>query len=462
MIRPAARYLRVENRRESTRGKKEEYLDMVVRQGNLAQPSTETASLRPRVVIIGAGFAGLNVAHELRRADVDVTIVDRNNFHTFQPLLYQVATAYLPAEQVGTNTRTLFQKYGNVEVEVADVEGVDWQTNTLKLENDRTLGFDYLVVATGATTNYFGIPGMAEHAWPLYTLADASLLRRHLLRELEESVLDQKREPHESTIVVIGGGPTGVEMAGALTSMAGDLLHQDAKDLHVVLVEALPRLLNNFSERSGKRALSDLQARGVDVRLGTMVASADENGVTLKDGSRIDSKTIVWAAGVKANELGDRLGLETGRGGAIVVNTDLRTPSHPHVFAAGDGSFIKDAPVPQLAPAAIQGGKHVAKQIVRLTKGKSTERFKYFNKGTMAVIGRGDAVAELPGGLRFGGVFAWLLWLVVHIMYLVGFRNKLKVIIDWGWSYLNSRGSNAVFLRNIAISGNRKLEDSTL
>jgi NADH dehydrogenase len=408
--------------------------------------------------VVGAGFAGLNVVHELRDAKVDITLVDRNNFHTFQPLLYQVATAYLPAEQVGTNIRTLFQNYDNVEVEVADVEGVDWSTNTLQLEHERTVRFDYLVVATGATTNYFDIPGMAQNAWPLYTLADASVLRRHLLADLETSVLDHKRDPHESTIVVIGGGPTGVEMAGALTSMAGDLLHQDAQDLHVVLVEALPRLLNNFSEKSGRRALADLRRRGVDVRLGAMVASADSEGITFKDGTRIDAKTIVWAAGVKANVLGERLGLETGRGGAIVVNPDLRTPSHPHVFAAGDGAFIKDNPVPQLAPAAIQGGKHVGKQIQRLVKGKTTDRFTYRNKGIMAVIGRGNAVAELPGKLKFGGLLAWLLWLVVHVMYLVGFRNKLKVLIDWGWSYVSARGSNAVYVRDMAISGDRDVK----
>jgi NADH dehydrogenase len=407
---------------------------------------------------VGAGFAGLNVVHELRGANVDITLVDRNNFHTFQPLLYQVATAYLPAEQVGTNIRTLFQKYDNVEVEVADVEGVDWDAQILELEHGRTVGFDYLVIATGATTNYFDIPGMSKHAWPLYTLADASVLRRHLLADLENSVLDHKRDPHESTVVVIGGGPTGVEMAGALTSMAGDLLHQDAQDLHVVLVEALPRLLNNFSEKSGQRALADLRRRGVDVRLGAMVASADEEGITFKDGTRIDAKTIVWAAGVKANALGERLGLETGRGGAIIVDTDLRTPARKNVFAAGDGAFIKDNPVPQLAPGAIQGGKQVAKNITLLIKGKPTKKFHYRNKGIMAVIGRGNAVAELPGKLKFGGVLAWLLWLVVHVMYLVGFRNKLKVLVDWGWSYFTARGSNAVYVRDKAISGDRDVK----
>lgn len=436
---------------------------MVVRTGNLAQPASEgsqsaqNGSQRSRVVVIGAGFAGINVVHELRGANVDITLVDRNNFHTFQPLLYQVATASVPAEQVGTNIRTLFRKYDNVDVEVADVEGVDWQTRTLKLEDDRSVQFDYLVVAGGATTNYFDIPGMSDHAWPLYTLADAVVLRRHLLAELERSVLDHKRDPHESTVVVIGGGPTGVEMAGALTAVAGDLLHQDAQDLHVVLVEALPRLLNNFSDKSGERALKDLRRRGVDVRLGAMVASADAEGITFKDGTRIDAKTIVWAAGVKANALGGRLGLETGRGGAIVVNADLRTANHDRVFAAGDVAFIKDAPVPQLAPAAIQGGKHVAKQILRLEKGQPTKRFKYRNKGIMAVIGRGNAVAELPGKLKFGGIIAWLLWLVVHIMFLVGFRNKLKVLIDWGWSYFTGRGSNAVFVREKAISGTRNV-----
>jgi len=405
------------------------------------------SSSRPKVVILGGGFAGLNTAHALRDVDVDIWIVDRNNHHTFQPLLYQVGTASLSAEEVGAALRPIFRSQRNVNVHVGEVVDVDWDDRKVVFSDEFRLSFDYLVVAAGATANFFGIPGLEESSWPLYTLGDAVRLRRHLLAELEASVLDHDHEgEHSSTVVVVGGGPTGVETAGALASMASNLLGEDAKDMHVVLVEASPRLLANFSERSSERALKDLRRRGVDVRLEAIVASADAESVTLKDGTRIESRTIIWAAGVKASPIGGQIGLETGRGGAVVVGRDLQVDGRPGVFACGDVAFIKDNPVPQLAPAAIQGGTHVGKQIARLIEGKKTVPFKYRDKGIMAVLGRGNAVVELPIGPNFGGPIAWVLWLAVHIAYLIGFRNRLKVLVDWGWNYLMARRSGAILV----------------
>lgn len=416
-------------------------------------PTDSVASRRPRVVIVGAGFAGLNAAHALRHADVDVMIVDKNNFHTFQPLLYQVSTGYLPAEQVGAALRSVFRGQKNASVRVGKVVAADLDANRLRLADGDELVYDYLVVTAGAKANFFGIPGMEDNSWPLYTLDDAIRLRAHLLNELERADC-APGHAERSTVVVVGGGPTGVEMAGALTAMAPTFIGPHVK-LRVILVEATPRLLGAFSERSSAFALEDLRKRGVEVRLEEAVESADHEGVTLKSGERIETHTIVWGAGVAANNIGTALGLETGRGGRIVVNDDLRVSDRPNVFVAGDVSVTPE-PLPQLAPVAIQGGKHVGKQIVRLLKGKTTERFEYRDKGIMAVLGRGDAVAELPlaprkGGyvkhpLRFAGFPAWVLWIGVHIIYLIGFRNRIKVVVDWAWDYFTSRGSGAILI----------------
>jgi NADH:ubiquinone reductase (H+-translocating) len=414
----------------------------------------------PRVVILGAGFAGINAAHGLRNTNCKVTVIDRNNFHTFQPLLYQVATAYLGAEEVGAAVRSIFRRQPNVGLRVGEVVGADWDKRVVQMQDGAEVPFDYLVVAGGSKVNYFGIPGLEEHAWPLYTLADAMLLRQELLFRLEESVRPSNQEHRDSTVVVVGGGPTGVETAGALASMAHDLLGAEAQKLHVVLVEAIPNLLNAFSERSQKVALEDLRKRGVDIRLNTAVKGADAEGVTLADGERIDTKIVVWAAGVSASGIGAAMGLETGRGGSVIVGPDLQVVGKPGVFAAGDIASIAPVPSsgqpPLLAPNAIQAGRHVGAQIRRLIDGRSTSAYKYRDKGILAVLGRGDAVAEVPlpvgdkgrRPLKFGGRLAWALWLGVHVVYLIGFRNRLKVMIDWGWNFLTSRGSSAIMLRS--------------
>jgi len=411
---------------------------------------------RPNVVVVGGGFAGLNAVHALRHADADVTLVDARNYHTFQPLLYQVATAYLPAEEVGTTLRAIFRRQRNVTVRLGTVTTIE-AGDVVRLDAGDLLPFDYLIVAAGAESNYFGIAGMEQHAWPLYTLPDAARLRARLLA-LEYTQTGQPASP--ATVVVVGGGPTGVETAGALATMTSEQVGPRA-GLHVVLVEAAARLLSaGFTARSSQRACADLRGRGVEIRLGVPVASADEHGVTLADGSRIEAAVVVWAAGVHANALGGRLGLETGRQRRILVDNELRVPGHDRVFAAGDISATPtrtDATaLPMLAPAAIQTGAHAGAQVARLIRGQPLVPFRYRDKGMVAVLGRGDAVAELPllpGAhrssrfrWRFAGRAAWLLWLGVHIVYLIGFRNRLKVLIDWGWTYFTSHGQGALLL----------------
>lgn len=421
-------------------------------------PAAMGGLAQPRVVVLGAGFAGINATHALQGADAAVILLDKNNYHTFQPLLYQVSTGYLAAEEVGAALRTIFRRQPGVTVRMGAVVSVHWADRTLQLHDGSTVGFDYLILAAGAETNYFGIAGMAEHSWPLYTLDDAVRLRLHLLNRLEEAAATPDHAAELITAVVVGGGPTGVETAGALASMGQELVGP-ATALRVILVEALPRLLAAFGPRSSKRALEDLRRRGVEVRLGETVESADAGGVTLADGHRIGTDTVIWAAGVQANPLGAAFGLDVDRRGRILVDPQLQVPGHPNVFAAGDiavPTAAHGAAPPMLASAAIQTGRHAGEQVSRLIAGSPLRPFRYRDKGIMAVLGRGDAVAELPlrpaaGGtsrypLQFDGLFAWLLWLGVHIVYLIGFRNRLKVLVDWGWSYFTSRGAGAILV----------------
>jgi NADH dehydrogenase len=409
-------------------------------------------------VVVGAGFAGLNCVHHLSRDDVEVTLVDRNNFHTFQPLLYQVATSYLPPEQVGATLRSIFRRQDNVRVRVGEVTSVEFEERVVHLRDGGALPYDYLVLAVGATTNFFGIAGMDEHAWPLYTMGDAVRLRLHLLEQLEKAAAEP--DPERSTVVVVGGGPTGVETAGALAEMGHDHIGGDV-EMRVVLVELLPRLLNTFSEQSSRRALKDLRRRGVEVRLNTSVEAADDHGVQLKGGERIATRTVVWGAGVQASPLGRALGLQLGRGGSVVVGPDLRVKGLPvggdRVFALGDLASIDPppptGPPPLVAPNAIQQGKHAGEQIERLLDGKDTEPYAYFDKGILAVIAKGDAVAELPvpgthgHRIKASGFPAWALWAGVHIAYLVGFRNRLKTLTDWLWNFVLTTGGGGILVR---------------
>ncbi len=412
----------------------------------------------PKVVVVGAGFGGLEVARHLAGRPVDLTLVDRNNFHTFQPLLYQVATAGLNAADVANVVRGLFHGQPNVRFRQATVTGVDWANRRVEVEGQPSLPFDHLVLAGGATVHHFGTPGAAEHGFALYTLADAVRLRNHIVERFEVAAAagsggaGSTADPGELTFVVVGGGPTGVETAGALAELFAMVFRKDYPELdvsraRVVLVELQDHLLHPFHPRSRQHALDTLTSRGIEVRLDTSVTEVRPDAVVLGDGEVLPCRTLIWAAGVQANPLAQRLGLELGRGGRIVVAPDLSIPGHPGAWAIGDLAAAQDRGelLPQLAPVAMQSGRHVARQIVRLGEGKPTEPFHYFDKGTMATIGRRAAVAELPGGIRLRGGLAWLAWLGLHLVFLVGKRNRASVLLNWAWNYLTwDRGPRLV------------------
>jgi NADH dehydrogenase len=405
--------------------------------------------VRPQVVVIGAGFGGLAVARGLAKQPVDVTLIDRHNFTTFQPLLYQVATAGLNPADVAHPVRGLFHRQENLRFRQGEVDGVDWEAQRLHLAGQRDVPFDQLVIAVGAVVTWFGVPGAADWALPLYTLDDAVRLRNHILGRFEAADADPSLiDEGALTFVVVGGGPTGVETAGALAELVAVVFRRDYPQLdvgraRVVLVEARDALLAPFKPGSQRHAEETLRARQVEVRLDDTVAEVTEHNVRFSDGAGegevVPAQTVVWAAGVTAHPLAGKLELETSRGGRIVVDGDLAVPDHPGVWVVGDVGAIpgKDgAPLPQLAPVAMQSGAHVAKQIGRQLDGKPLRPFRFHDKGTMATIGRRAAVAELPGGLRLRGTLAWIAWLFLHLLYLAGIRNRASVLLNWAWSYI--------------------------
>jgi NADH dehydrogenase len=421
----------------------------------------------PKVVVVGAGFAGLEVARHLAGQPVDITLVDQHNFHTFQPLLYQVATAGLNAADVANVVRGLFHGQDNLRFRQATVTGVDWDARTVLLDGQPPLPFDHLVLAGGATVTHFGTPGAAEHGFALYTLADAVRLRNHIVERFETADAGlaggQPAAPGDLTFVVVGGGPTGVETAGALSELIAMVFRKDYPELdvsraRVVLVEMQDHLLAPFSPRSRQHALETLTSRGVDVRLGAAVAEVTPDTVVLADGEVLPCRTLVWAAGVQASPLVGAFGLERGRGGRAVVAPDLSVPGRPGVWAIGDLAAAPDRhgdPLPQLAPVAMQSGRHVARQIVRLAEGRPTEPFHYRDKGTMATIGRRAAVAELPGGIRLRGGLAWAAWLGLHLVFLVGKRNRASVLLNWAWNYVTWDRGPRILLRPDVTPGQR-------
>lgn len=424
--------------------------------------------MSPRVVIVGAGFGGMAVADGLKAAPVDITIVDRNNFSTFQPLLYQVATAGLNAADVAYPVRGLFRRQANLSFRQATVEGVDWEGHLLVLD-DGVMAFDHLVIAAGATTNYFGLAGAEEHAFPLYGLRDAIRLRNHILNRFEVADADPLLiDDGALTFVVVGGGPTGVEVAGALVELIDSVLRKDFRDLEtdrarVVLVEAVDHLLPPFSPQSRRHAREILERRGVEVRTATAVERVTATRIHFEGGNFLPSHTLIWAAGVKANPLVADLGLEAGSTGRIVVDADLGIVSQPGSFALGDiaASTTPDGePLPLLAPVAIQAGRHVARQLQRRLDGRPTRPFHYRDKGTMATIGRRAAVAELPLGIKLQGTPAWFAWLGLHLVFLVGNRNRFSVLLNWGWNYLTwDRGPRLILDLIGAAPGVRRPDD---
>lgn len=401
---------------------------------------------RPHVVILGGGFAGLYCARKLARADVRITLVDRRNHHLFQPLLYQVASAVLNPSEIAQPLRSLFGKRGSIEVLLAEAVSVDAEAKRVHLR-DGELSYDYLVVATGTVDAFFGHPEWEEHAVGLKSIEEALEVRRRILFAFEaaERERDPARQREWMTFVLIGGGPTGVEMAGALAeiariTIAHDFRHIDPKNARILLLEGLPRVLPSYPESLSEHARRTLERKGVQVRTGAKVSRIEAHAVWVGE-ERIPTRTILWSAGVSAAPIGETLGAPLGKGGRVKVQPDLTVPGHPEIFVAGDMVSLEQdgKPVPGVAPAAIQMGKHVANSIRRAIAGKPVEPFRYFDKGAFAVIGRNAAVGTVLGKWRLSGFVAWAGWLFIHLLYLVGFRNRFWVFADWAYSYLTVR-----------------------
>lgn len=412
--------------------------------------------VRPHVVVVGGGFGGLAVARGLDKQPVEVTVIDRQNFTTFQPLLYQVATSGLNAADVAHPIRGLFHRQRNLRVQRGEVTAIDWDRRAVRLADEREVPFDHLVLAVGAVATYFGVPGADEHATPLYTLDDAVQVRNHVLERFEAADADPGLvDEGELNFVVVGGGPTGVETAGALAELFSVVFRRDYPTLgvgraRVVLVEAQDALLGPFHPSSQQAALDTLRARQVEVRLDEMVAEVTPDHVRFASGEELPTRTVIWAAGVRAHPLAAALGLPTTRGGRVEVGDDLRVAGHERVWAVGDVAAPRDhrggGPLPQLAPVAMQSGGHVARQIRRLLEGRPTQPFRFHDRGTMATIGRRSAVAELPGRVRLSGTPAWFAWLGLHLLYVAGLRNRLSVLLNWFWAYVTwDRGPRIIF-----------------
>ncbi len=415
------------------------------------------------VVVIGAGFGGIRVARglselDLRRdgveCEVAVTLIDANNFHTFQPLLYQVATAGLDSDDVCFPVRAIIRKHRSTRFVLGAVGAVDLAARTVTIDDGRCIDYDYLVVAAGSVSTNFGIDGVDAHTFALKTIHDALAIRDHLVARFEVAS-SRPSGTVDLGMIVVGGGPTGVEMAGSLRELIDKVLRRDFPEfadelVPITLVEAADRVLGPFHPSLSERARRSLVRRGVDVETGTGVDHVEHETVVLADGRRLTAGTIVWATGVKANPVASLLGVELGRGDRIPVLADLSLVDHPEVFAIGDIALSPTAdgrPLPQVAQPAIQGGKHVALQIAARIEGRPTSPFVYTDKGSMATIGRHQAVTEFPNGLRFHGVAGWVMWLGLHIVYLMGFRNRANVLVNWAWNYVTyDHGSRNLIL----------------
>lgn len=406
--------------------------------------ATAPAAAPKRVVIVGAGFGGLQAARTLKGQGLDVLLVDRHNYHLFQPLLYQVAISALEPNAIAYPIRRTLRHWRGVRFRMAQVRGVDLGQRRLQT-NEGAIDYDYLILAAGSATNFFGNASVEQHAHELKNLDGAVALRNQILRAFEQAAQQSDPAARQAwlTFVVVGGGPTGVEFAGALAELVKRTLARDYDELktdqvRVILCQAGSALLPPFPARLRRYALKRLRRLGVDVRLNTPVASADAEQVQLKDGTVIPARTLLWAAGVAAAPLAAAVAGPKARGGRIPVQPDLSLPGHPEVFVIGDMAYRerRGQPLPQLSQPAIQGGRYAARAIAHRERGERPPRpFRYFDKGTMAVIGRGSAVADVLK-VPFHGVFAWLLWLGVHIFYLIGFRNRLLTMVDWGFDYL--------------------------
>ena len=406
----------------------------------------------PHVVIVGGGFAGMWAARALADAPVRITLLDRGNHHLFQPLLYQVATAGLSAPDIAAPMRHILRRQRNVTVLMEEVSGIDPAAREVRIEGGAPLHYDYVLLASGATHAYFGHDDWAPHAPGLKTLDDALRIRRRILSAFERAEAETDAEARRAllTFAIVGGGPTGVELAGTLAEIARHTLERefrriDPGDARVLLVEAGPRVLSSFPASLSAKARAQLESLGVEVRTGAPVAAIDASGIEV-GGERIAARTVLWAAGVAASPLARSLGVPLDRAGRVLVEPDLSAPGLPDVFVAGDLAALlqEGKPVPGVAPAAKQMGRHVAAAILARLAGKAAPSFRYRDYGNLATIGRMAAVVHL-GRLRLSGALAWWFWLTAHIFFLIGFRNRLVVMLDWTWAYWSyQRGARII------------------
>ncbi|MBV9705852.1 MAG: NAD(P)/FAD-dependent oxidoreductase [Chloroflexi bacterium] len=414
-----------------------------------AKHGTDTAL--PHVVIIGAGFGGLQAAKSLRNVPVRVTVIDRTNYHLFQPLLYQVATAALSPADICSPIRHILKRQENTQVIMAEVTDIDTQQRRVYM-HERSIDYDYLIVATGARENYFGHTAWQALAPGLKTIEDATAIRRSILLafELAEQETDPQRITELLTFIVVGAGPTGVELAGAIAEVAHHALksefrHIDPSMARILLVELGPRILATFPEPLTQRASQELTHLGVEVRTNAPVSGIDESGVVILE-DHIAAKTVLWTAGVLASPAGQWLDAKVDRAGRVEVEQNLSVPNMPNVFVIGDAAKVmqNDKPLPGVAPVAIQQGRYVASVIAQHLAGKQNQPFHYLDKGSLATVGRAYAIVDL-GKLRMAGFIAWLLWLAVHIVYLIDFRNRVLVMLQWAWAYFTwQRGARLI------------------
>lgn len=411
----------------------------------------------PKVFIVGGGFGGLSAAQALAHAPVDIRMSDRRNHHLFQPLLYQVATASLSPADIASPIRSALRGQANCQVALVEITGIDVANRRLMIEPGY-IHYDYLILAAGATHSYFGRDEWEPFAPGLKTIEDATELRRRILLAFESAEFEASPEAQRATLTfaIVGGGPTGVELAGAVQEIAGktipqDYKHIDTRTTRVIIFEGSDRLLHSFAPHLSDRAQRDLEKMGVEIRLKTRVTNITQDGLYIGE-EFVPVKNVFWAAGVQANPLGKSLGVPLDKAGRVIVGPDLTIPGHPELFVIGDLAAAKSAdtgqPVPGVAQGAIQMGRYAAKLIANEVTGRSTPAqrppFKYHDKGSMAVIGKRKAVVEM-GRWQFGGIFAWLMWGVIHILFLIGYRNRMKVMASWFWNWLiNARDARLI------------------
>ncbi len=424
-----------------------------------------TSSQRPRVLVIGGGFGGLSAAKGLANSAVDVTLLDRTNFHLFQPLLYQVSMAGLSPAEIAWPLRSILRTQKNARVLMLEATGIDLAAREVRVrdgdtgEDDARIEYDYLVLATGARTTYFGHDEWGKSAIGLKDLSDAVEIRTRVLLAFEAA--ERSKDPDERrrlmTFVIIGGGPTGVEIAGALAELSRFVLARDfrainAKVARVVLIEAGPRILDSFRQELSTSALRQLEELNVEVRLDTKVTDVTPDGVRLTSGDFLEARTVIWGAGVGATPLTESLGVPLDRAKRVLVEKDCSMPGHPEAFAIGDtAAFVHqgDRPLPGVSPVAMQQGRHVAKMISNDLASKDRSTFHYVDKGSMATIGRSRAIAQL-GRFRMSGFPAWMAWLAVHIFFLIGFKNRVAVLLNWAYSYfVYQRGARIITGRRL-------------